>query len=44
MHVHAGVLDAVIFAMYLLIVGFILRFIETRYPDTAIGKALSVIY
>lgn len=44
MHVHAGVLEAMIFAAYLLIVGFILRWIEARYPDSAIGKALSVIY
>lgn len=44
MHVHAGVLDAIIFAMYLLIVGFVLRWVETRYSDTPVGKALSVIY
>jgi hypothetical protein len=44
MHVHAGVLDATIFAAYLLIVGFILRWIETRYPDSFLGKALAFIY
>jgi len=44
MHVHAGVLDAIIFAAYLLVIGFILRWVETRYPDSAVGKALAFIY
>ena len=44
MHVHIGAVNALIFLAYLLIVGFLLRAAETRWPDSPLGKALAFIY
>lgn len=43
-HVHVGVTEFVIFALMYLILGFLLRQIQTRYPDTAFGKAVAYIH
>jgi hypothetical protein len=44
MHIHLSALDALIFTLYLLIVGFLLRTIAGRNSDNALGKALAFIY
>ncbi len=44
MHVHVGALNALIFLAYLLIVGFSVRVISARFPDSPLGQALAFIY
>lgn len=43
-HVHASALEFLIVVAYMVIAGFFFRVIETRYPDSAIGKALAFIH
>lgn len=43
-HVHVGALEFVIFVLMFLLAGFLLRVLQTRYPDTPAGKALGFIY
>lgn len=43
-HVHVGAVEALVFLAYLLILGFIIRSIQIRYSDTALGQALAFIY
>ena len=43
-HVHIGAETVIAFALTLIIVGFIFRTIEIKYPDTVLGKALVFIY
>ena len=44
MHIHLSALDALVFTGYLLVVGFILRYLSTRYSQSSFGKALAFIY
>lgn len=43
-HIHLGVVDFVIFALFYLILGFLLRQAQTRWPDSPFGKALAYIH
>ena len=43
-HVHVGLLHALIFLAYLLIVGAGIRIVSARFSDTPVGKALAFIY
>jgi hypothetical protein len=43
-HVHIGAVEVLSFAMMLIIVGFFMRTVETRYSETPLGKALAFIY
>lgn len=44
MHVHASALEFLIWVAYAMIFGFFARVIETKYPDSAMGKALAFIH
>lgn len=44
MHVHASALDALIIAAYIILIGFLFRWLSARYPDSALGKALAFVY
>ena len=44
MHVHIGAMEVFVFALYLIIVGFIFRVIETHFPDNPIAKGLAFIH
>jgi hypothetical protein len=39
-----NVITAVHFALMLLLVGGVIRFVEYKFPDSAVGQALAVIY
>jgi len=41
---HVGLLGFMTMLAYLLLAGFLLRTIESKYPDSAAGKALAFIY
>lgn len=43
-HVHVSALSFLIVALYVIIFGIVWRFVSTRYSDTNVGKAMSVIY
>lgn len=43
-HVHVGVLEFGIFFLMLLIAGFLIRIVETRWPDSPVGRALGFVY
>lgn len=43
-HVHVGALEFLIFALMYVILGFLLRQIQTRYPDSPFGKAVAYIH
>lgn len=43
MHVHASILDFLIFVAYLIIAEFLLRYAAFKWPDSAIGSALGVL-
>lgn len=43
-HVHVGALELLIFALMYLVLGFALRQIQTRYPDSPFGKAVAYIH
>jgi hypothetical protein len=43
-HVHVSALGTLVFALQLIVVGFIFRTIETTFPDSTLGKALSYIH
>lgn len=43
-HVHIGFVDAVQFAILLIVVGFFFRTVEAKFSETALGKALAYIY
>ena len=44
MHVHLSALDAFIQLLYLLILGFMIRFVTVKNKDNQLGKALAFIY
>jgi hypothetical protein len=43
-HVHISAMTVLLFALQLIIVGFIFRTIETTFPDSTLGKALAYIH
>lgn len=43
-HIHAGVLDFVVIALFYLILAFLLRQVQTRWPDSPFGKALAYLH
>lgn len=43
MHTHVSTKAALEFAAYYIIVRLFILFITTRWPDTAVGKALTVL-
>ena len=43
-HVHVGALEVFHFALMLVIVGFLFRMIEYKFPESKVAQALSVIY
>lgn len=43
MHVHASALEFLTTVAYMLIAGYLFFQIKSRYPDSAVGKALAVI-
>lgn len=43
-HVHAGVLEFVVFVAMLVLALFLFRAIETRYPDSPFGKGLVYLH
>jgi hypothetical protein len=43
-HVHVSALSFLIVALYIIVFGIVWRFVSTRYSDTAVGKAMSVIF
>lgn len=43
-HVHISALTFLIIALYVIIFGIVWRVISTRFADTTVGKAMSVIY
>lgn len=43
-HLHISALNFLVVALYIIVFGIVWRTISTRYSDTTIGKAMSVIY
>lgn len=43
-HVHVSAMSTLIFALQLIIVGFIFRTIEVTWPDSQVAKALAYIH
>lgn len=43
-HLHVSALSFLIVALYIIIFGIAWRFLSTRYSDTNVGKAMSVIF
>jgi hypothetical protein len=43
-HVHVGFAEMIQFALMLIITGFFFRTLAAKFPDSAMGKALSYIY
>lgn len=43
MHVHVGALSGIITAAEVIIVMFIMRWLQARFPDSPIGKALATL-
>lgn len=43
-HLHISALNFLIVALYIIIFGIAWRTISTRYSETSLGKAMSVIY
>lgn len=43
-HLHIGAAEFLIFLMYLIIAGALLRIIEIKFANNNFGKALSFIY
>ncbi|ARK07696.1 hypothetical protein Toil_gp13 [Rhodococcus phage Toil] len=44
MNLQIGVLGFVTWAAYLIIFGFLVRGITSRYPDSTVSKAIAFIY
>lgn len=44
MHIHLGILPALVTFAYVLIIGFFYRFIAMKFHDTAIGQAMAFAY
>ncbi len=44
MHIHVGALSALIFLAYLLIIGFFIRTVTARFPDSKVAQGLAFIY
>lgn len=44
MQIHASSVGFLITAAYIIIFGFIWRFISTKYHETTLGQAMGVIY
>lgn len=43
-HIHIGFIEGLIFLLYLVVIGFILRVVEIQFHNTALGRGLSFIY
>lgn len=43
-HIHASALDALVVFAYLVIFGFIWRFLSARWSERPVGKAMAFIY
>lgn len=43
-HLHISALNFLVFALYLIVFGITWRTLSSRYSDTTIGKAMSVIF
>ena len=44
MHLHASALDFLVIAAYLIIFGFLWRYVSARYADKPLGQAMSTIF
>lgn len=44
LHVHVSALNALIVLAYLIILGFIIRTIQAKYPDNELVKATAFIW
>lgn len=44
MHVHIGAMEVAAFALMLIIVGFLFRTIQTKFPDSPVAKGLMYVY
>lgn len=43
-HIHVGVVDFAVFVLFYLILAFFIRYVQTQYTDTAVGKALAYLH
>jgi hypothetical protein len=43
-HLHIGAVEFIVFLLYLLVAGALLRIVEIKCANTSFGKALSFIY